>query len=87
VSVVSDYPHDRLTRLADQMGKVLRKAKDVRGVILLDDADGGCVHPVGYPGGARGKGTLFIDTAVHLIAMGEALGMNVEIQVNGKKVA
>jgi hypothetical protein len=87
VSTVSDHPHDRLTRLADEMGKVLRKTGDVRGLILLDDADGGCVHPVGYPGSVRGRAMLFVDTAVHLMAMGDALGMNVEILINGEKVA
>jgi hypothetical protein len=90
IPVVTTYPHDRLSRLADAMVKVLEQepgAGDVRAVVMLNDADSGCVHPHGYPDPeGRRNALLFIDTAVHLGEMGRALGVKTEILVNGRKV-
>jgi hypothetical protein len=89
--VVTDYPHDRLSRLADLMTDALDQVPgtaDVRAVVMLNDRADGCVHPHNYPDPRAGtpNGLLFLDTAVHLMEMGRALGMRVEILINGEKV-
>lgn len=88
--VVTSYPHDRLSRLADAMTDALDKVPgtgDVRAVLMLDDAEGGCVHPHNYPDPADQRNAmLFIDTYAHLAQMGKALGVTVEVFINGEKV-
>lgn len=88
--VLTSYPHDRLSRLADAMTRALGKVPgtgDVRAVVMLSDGEGGCVHPHNYPGPAdRPNGLLLIDTAAHLAKMGRALGLQVDLLINGKKV-
>jgi hypothetical protein len=89
--VVTGYPHDRLSRLADAMSDVLAREPgtgDVRAVVMLNDAENGCERPCNYPDPREGQrnGLLFVDTAMHLTEMGRALGMRVEILINGKKV-
>lgn len=87
--VFTSYPHDRLTRLADAMTGALDKIPgtgDVRVVVMLNDAESGCEHAHNYPGPAGvPNGLVFIDTAIHLAEMGRALGMKVEVFINGKK--
>jgi hypothetical protein len=87
--VLTSYPHDRLSRLADAMTDALDRVPgtdDVRAVVMLNDRETGCVHPHNYPE-IEGKqnGLLFLDTAVHLREMGRALGMRVEVLINGEK--
>jgi hypothetical protein len=88
--VLTSYPHDRLTRLADAMTDVLGKipgTDDVRAAVMLDDGEGGCIHPHNYPDPeGRRNALLFIDTAAHLAEMGRALGVKVDLLVNGEKV-
>jgi hypothetical protein len=92
--VFARYPHDRLTRLASAMTDTLAATPgtgDVRGVVMLDDGDGGCVHPHGYPGypapaDKKATGPLFIDVTAHLVELGRALGVQVDILINGEKV-
>lgn len=88
--LLTSYPHDRLSRLADAMTATLKadpRSDGVRAVVMLDDADGGCVHPHGYPGfEGQADALLFVDTAAHLAAMGRALGVKVDLLINGKKV-
>jgi hypothetical protein len=88
--VLTRYPHDRLSRLADAMTDALDKVPgtgDVRAVVMLDDGEGGCVHPHNYPDPVdKRNALLFIDTYAHLAEMGKALGVKVEVLVNGKKV-
>jgi len=88
--VVTEYPHDRLSRLADLMTDALDAVPgtdDVRAVVMLEDAEGGCVHPHNYPDpeGAR-NALLFLNVTVHLKEMGRALGVRVDVLINGKKV-
>jgi hypothetical protein len=88
--VLTSYPHDRLSRLADAMTEALARVpgtSDVRAVVMLDDGEGGCVHPHNYPDheGQR-NAELFIDTVAHLAEMGRALGVRVDVLINGKKV-
>lgn len=50
--VLTNYPHDRLSRPADAMTEVLDLdpgAGDVRAIVMLNDAEDGCVHPYGLP--------------------------------------
>jgi hypothetical protein len=62
-------------------------AGDVRGVVMLDDGEGGCVHAHNYPGPEGRRNTeMFVEGVGHLAAMGMALGVRVEVLVNGKKV-
>jgi len=88
--VVTEYPHDRLSRLAAAMTGALDRVPgtgDVRAVVMLDGGEGGCVHPHNYPGPVDAlNGLPFIDVAVHLMAMGRALGVEVDVIVNGEKV-
>jgi hypothetical protein len=88
--VVTSYPHDRLSRLAAAMTVALDKIPgtgDVRAIVMLDDAENGCVHPHHYPEPADARNALlFIDAAVHIAEMGRALGVTAELLVNGKKV-
>lgn len=85
--VLTDYPHDRLTRLADKMGKALASVPgtgDVRAIVLLNDADGGCVHAAGYPGDETARYALMMaDTVEHMQALGQAVGARVDIFING----
>jgi hypothetical protein len=87
--VVTRYPHDRLSRLAAAMTAALDEipgTSDVRVVVMLDDAENGCVHPHNYPEAATERNALlFTDTAVHLTEMGRALGVTAELLINGKK--
>jgi hypothetical protein len=87
--VVTSYPHDRLSRLAAAMTAALDKipgTSDVRAVVMLDDAENGCVHPHGYPEPVDARNALlFIDAAVHIAEMGRALGVRVELLINGEK--
>jgi hypothetical protein len=88
--VLTRYPHDRLSRLADAMTEALDRVPgtgDVRAVVLLDDGEDGCIHPHHYPDpeGAA-NALLFINVVTHLAAMGEAIGVRVEVLINGKKV-
>jgi hypothetical protein len=88
--VLTSYPHDRLSRLADAMTEALDRVPgtgDVRAIVMLDDGEGGCVHPHNYPDpvGPR-NAALFIDTTAHLMAMGRALGVRVDVLINGKKL-
>jgi hypothetical protein len=88
--VLTNYPHDRLSRLADAMTDVLDLdpgAGDVRAVVMLDDGEDGCIHPHNYPDpeGAA-NALLFINVVTHLAAMGKALGVRVEVLINGEKV-
>jgi hypothetical protein len=89
-TVITSYPHDRLSRLAAAMTDALDKVPgtgDVRAVVLLDDGEGGCEHAHNYPKPVdRPNGPLFVDTAAHLFEMGKALGVKVEVLINGKKV-
>ena len=91
IPVITAYPHDRLSRIADAMTDLLDKIPgtgDVRAVVMLNDAENGCEHARNYPEAAgRLNGLLFVDTAVHLMEMGRALGVKAEIVVNGKKVS
>jgi hypothetical protein len=88
--VTTEYPHDRLSRLADLMTAALAAAPgtgDVRAVVMLSDREDRCVHPHNYPDPIdAGNALLFIDSAVHLMALGRALGVRVEVSVNGEKV-
>jgi hypothetical protein len=88
--VLTHYPHDRLSRLADAMTEVLDldpEAGDVRAVVMLDDSKDGCIHPHNYPDPEDGgTGLLFVNTVTHLTAMGEAIGVRVEVLINGEKV-
>jgi hypothetical protein len=87
--VLTSYAHDRLSRLADIMTEALARVPgtgDVRAVVMLDDGEDGCIHPHNYPdpeGAANAM--LFINTVIHLKAMGEALGVRVEVLINGEK--
>jgi len=88
--VVTEYPHDRLSRLAAAMTGALDRVPgtgDVRAVVMLDGGEDGCVHPHNYPEpeGAR-NALLFLNVTVHLMAMGRALGVEVDVIVNGEKV-
>ena len=83
---MTDEPSNWLTRLAKKMGDARGNAPGVRGVIMLNDADGGAVHPVGYDDSKTGQATLFVDTCGHLMALGDALGIKVKILLNGKEV-
>jgi hypothetical protein len=88
--VLTSYPHDRLGRLARIMTEALDRVPgtaDVRAVVMLDDGEGGCVHPHKYPGheGQR-NAELFIDTTAHLMELGRALGVRVDVLINGRKV-
>lgn len=89
-TTLTRYPHDRLIRLADAMTAVLERrpwAQDVRAVVLLDDADGGCIRPYNYPQPTDGgKSLVFVDTVAHLVEMGKALGLRVDILIDGEKV-
>ena len=72
--------------MSDALDKI-PGTSDVRAVVMLDDGEGGCVHPHNYPEPVeRQDALLFIDTAAHLVEMGKALGVKVEMLVNGKKV-
>lgn len=88
--VLTSYPHDRLSRLAALMTGALDRAPGaggVRAIVMLDDGEGGCVHPHNYPDDeGRRNAELFVDTACHLTEMGKALGVTVEVLINGKKV-
>jgi hypothetical protein len=88
--VLTHYPHDRLSRLADAMTDALAAVPgtgDVRAVVMLDDGKDGCIHPHNYPDPEDGgTGLLFINTVIHLKAMGEAIGVRVEVLINGKRV-
>lgn len=88
--VVTAYPHDRLSRLADIMTAALDSVPgtgDVRAIVMLHDAEDGCVHPHNYPEPVDARNALlFLHAAVHLTEMGRALGVKVEMLVNGKKV-
>lgn len=85
--VVTDYPHDRLTRLAAAMGDALAAQPgtgDVRAMVLLNDADEGCVHAAGYPGDETARHALMMADAVeHIQALGMAVGARVGITING----
>jgi hypothetical protein len=87
--VLTSYPHDRLSRLADAMTETLKRtpgAGDIRAVVMLNDRETGCVHPHGYPDPDDERNAmLFVDAAIHLREMGRALGVRVEVLVNGKK--
>jgi hypothetical protein len=89
--VVTEYPHDRLSRLADAMTDALDLIPgtgDVRAVVMLGDKEGGCVHPHNYPDDeVQRNALLFLDTAGHMVETGRALGMRVEILVNGERAA
>lgn len=88
--VLTDYPHDRLTRLADAMGAALDAQPgtgDVRAIVLLNDKDNGCVHAHGYPEPTLACHVLMMaDVALHLQQLGKALGTRVEIWVNGARM-
>lgn len=79
-----DKPHDRLSKIADAIGNVLAGVPDVRCVILMEDADGGCAHPVGYREGDTGL--LFTDVAAQLMSMADALGVDLGITLNGEVI-
>jgi hypothetical protein len=88
--VLTSYPHDRLSRLADAMTETLKLTPgtdDIRAVVMLNDRETGCVHPHNYPEreGQR-NAMLFIDIVQHLTETGRALGMRVEVLVNGKNM-
>jgi hypothetical protein len=88
-AVVTGYPHDRLSRLADAMARALDEipgTSDVRAVVMLNDAENGCEHAHNYPGPeGRRNALVFIDAAVHIAEMGRALGVKAELLVSGKK--
>lgn len=88
--VLTNYPHDRLSRLAAIMTDALAGAPDagdVRAIVMLDDGEGGCVHPHNYPDPeGRRDAELFVDTVCHLQELGRALGVRVDVLINGKKV-
>lgn len=88
--VVTNYPHDRLSRLADLMTDALDGVPgtgDVRAVVMLDGGEDACVHPHNYPDseGAR-NALLFLNITVHLMAIGQGLGVEVDVLINGEKV-
>jgi hypothetical protein len=87
--VVTDYPHDRLSRLADAMTAVLGRIPevgDVRSVVLLNDRDNGASHLHGYPESPEGQALVFYDLAMFLAERGRALGMRVDILLDGQPV-
>lgn len=90
--VVTSYPHERLGRIADAMGDVLdqqQDAGDVRAIILLNDADGGCVHLHRYetPGSASPHtAEVFVDMVAQLMELGTALGVRVQVLAAGQAV-
>jgi hypothetical protein len=87
--VLTSYPHDRLSRLAAAMTAaidVIPGTGDIRAVVMLNDRETGCVHPHGYPDPDDERNAmLFVDTAIHLREMGRALGVRVDVLINGKK--
>jgi hypothetical protein len=88
--LVTRYPHDRLSRLADAMTAVLGRLPevgDVRAIVLLDDGEGGTVHPYGYPQPPEGQQVLFADLAQHLMSLGQVLGVEVTVRLDGYQVA
>jgi hypothetical protein len=86
--VVTSYPHDRLSRLADIMTGALDGVPgtgDVRAVVMLNDRDGGCVYPHHYPDDeTRRNALLFLDVVEHLVATGRALGVKVDVLIDGE---
>jgi hypothetical protein len=88
--VVTHYPHDRLSRLADTMTETLARipgTDDVRAVVMLNDGEGGCVHPHNYPDAeVQRNALLFLDVVEHPTETGRALGMRVDVLIDGKTV-
>ena len=83
--VQTSYPHDRLTRLADQMTEDL--PEDVRAVVLLNDAKDGVVHSRHYPGEVQDAATLMIiDMTEHLVSTARSVGIEMEVSVDGVPV-
>jgi hypothetical protein len=88
--VLTNYPHDRLSRLAVVMTEALDQVPgtgDVRAVVMLDDGSSGCVHPHRYPDPAGNRNAaLFVDVTAHLMELGKALGIQVDVLLNGRKM-
>lgn len=87
--VLTDYPHDKLTRAAVKMAGAGRAAGAECGIILLSDAgeDGTCcLHPFGYEGPDKAGilAQVFVQVAEHLIFFGLSMGVKVDLLVNGK---
>jgi hypothetical protein len=88
--VLTKYPHDRLSRLADIMTDALDRVPgtdDVHAVVILGDRNGGCFHHHNYPDRDGVPGRLFVDVAANLMQMGKALGVRVDVLINGRKAA
>jgi hypothetical protein len=90
--VMTAYPHDRLSRLADAMSAALSQqpgAEDVRAVVLLNDAEGGCIHLFRYEDPVEGlahESLLFLDLTTQLMEMGRGLGLRVQVLVASQEV-
>ncbi len=87
--ILTEYPHDALTYAADALGQALRNrpgCENVLGVILLDDGDDGCIHPVGYPQDTEGVATMLANVSEHFVNMGRAVGVDIEVYANGRKM-
>jgi hypothetical protein len=86
------YPHDRLSRLADAMSAVLSQqpgAGDVRAIVLLNDAEGGCIHLFRYEDPVEGlahESLLFLDLTEQLTETAQGLGLRVQVLVAGQEV-
>jgi len=84
--IISGAPDSRLSKLAAEMAVALDGHTDVSAIILLDDKELGCVHPVGYARTPDGTAEMLADLAVHLMWAGRVLGVDIEVSSNGVKV-
>jgi len=86
--ILTNYPHERLSRLADAMTDVLPDGSGIRAIVFIDDDNGGIVHPWGYPEPEPPlvNSLIFLDAAAHLYDLGRALGFDVGIIINGQNV-
>jgi hypothetical protein len=90
--VVTTYPHDRLSQIAAVMADAFDRqpgTDDVRVVILVNDAEGGCIHLRHYDEpveGAMNESLVFLDMAAHLMETGKALGVHVQVLVERQAV-
>ncbi len=85
--IPTSYPHEHLSRLAEEMTDQVPDNSGIRAVVFVDDNTGGCIHSVGYPEPQdRVDSMIFIDVAAHLYELGRALGIDIGVTVNGQAV-
>jgi hypothetical protein len=86
--ILTSYPHDKLSRLANEMTEVLPDNSGIRSIVFIQDEDEGaaCEHTFGYPDkSVKGVGAMiFVDAATHIRALGKGIGIDVRLLINGE---